>query len=128
MRLKKFLVISLSLLLINLGGCSLFKPKEIIVKEYVYPNIVTVSSPKKVSFKPISFSVITEETIDEYIEKNIKENGELIFIAFTVKDYENLSYNFADMYRYIKQQKDIINYYENVINNHKESLSGEEND
>tara|TARA_B100002019_G_scaffold289794_1_gene306148 strand:- start:823 stop:948 length:126 start_codon:yes stop_codon:yes gene_type:complete len=32
-----------------------------------------------------------------------------------VKDYENLSLNFAELRRYIEQQKQIIIYYENAV-------------
>jgi hypothetical protein len=35
-------------------------------------------------------------------------------VAFSVKDYENLSLNIAELRRYIGQQKEIIIYYENA--------------
>ena len=42
-------------------------------------------------------------------------NGNRAFIAFSVKDYENLSLNIAELRRYIKQQGEIILYYEEAV-------------
>jgi hypothetical protein len=39
----------------------------------------------------------------------------LAYIAISVKDYENLSLNFAELKRYIEQQKQIIVYYEEAV-------------
>ena len=44
-----------------------------------------------------------------------KKNGGDSYIALSVKDYENLSLNFAELRRYIEQQKQIIVYYENAV-------------
>jgi len=43
------------------------------------------------------------------------KNGEVAYIAISVKDYENLSLNFAELRRYIEQQKEIIVYYEEAV-------------
>ena len=43
------------------------------------------------------------------------KNGPDAYIAISVKDYENLSLNFAELRRYIEQQKEIIVYYENAV-------------
>ena len=44
-----------------------------------------------------------------------KKNGGDSYIALSVKDYENLSLNFAELRRYIEQQKQIIIYDENAV-------------
>ena len=38
--------------------------------------------------------------------------GELAYVALSMKDYENLAINIAEMRRYLNQQKEIIVYYE----------------
>lgn len=43
------------------------------------------------------------------------KNGSDAYIAISVKDYENLSLNFAELRRYIEQQKQIIVYYEDAV-------------
>ena len=45
---------------------------------------------------------------------NLK-NGADSYIAISVKDYENLAKNFAELRRYIEQQKQIILYYEEAV-------------
>ena len=46
-----------------------------------------------------------------------EEHGELAYVVLSMKDYENLAINIADLRRYIEQQTEIIVYYEiKVIN------------
>ena len=47
--------------------------------------------------------------------KNLKKNGGDSYVAISIKDYENLSDNFAELKRYIEQQKAIIVYYEKAV-------------
>jgi len=39
----------------------------------------------------------------------------LAFVALSVKDYENLALNVAELRRFINQQKEIIIYYEEAM-------------
>ena len=41
--------------------------------------------------------------------------GDLAFVALSMKDYENLALNIADIKRYLEQQKEIILYYEKAV-------------
>ena len=43
------------------------------------------------------------------------KNGGDSYVAISVKDYENLAKNFAELRRYIEQQKSIILYYEKAV-------------
>ena len=51
--------------------------------------------------------VVTEDNFAEFKEKFQKENS--------VKDYETLAINIAEIKRYIEQQKQIIIYYEEAV-------------
>ena len=51
----------------------------------------------------------------EFVAAYAKKNGADSYIALSVKDYENLALNFAELRRYIEQQKQIILYYENAV-------------
>ena len=125
MRLQKSLKISSLLLLsIAISGCSLVRdPEEKIVVQnnMVEKRIPLQSSPKPVTLGSPTFYVVTQENFDEFLEKYTKEEGEpWVFYATSVRSYETLSLNVAEIRRYIEQQKSIIIYYENAITGKKE--------
>ena len=41
--------------------------------------------------------------------------GELAFVALSMRDYELLALNIAEIRRYLNQQKEIIVYYEKAV-------------
>jgi len=59
--------------------------------------------------------VVTEENYEEFVQEFQAKNGKTAWIGISVKDYENLSLNFAELRRYIEQQKEIIVYYEEAV-------------
>tara|TARA_Y100000296_G_C5069954_1_gene204381 strand:+ start:290 stop:517 length:228 start_codon:yes stop_codon:yes gene_type:complete len=60
--------------------------------------------------------VVTEENFKEFKEKFQKENGDpLVAYVLSVRDYETLAINMAEIKRYIEQQKQIIIYYEKAV-------------
>lgn len=63
----------------------------------------------------ISFKVVTSENIEEFKTEFEKENGALVFYAMTVRDYESMAMNLAELRRYLLQQKEVIVYYEKQI-------------
>ena len=46
--------------------------------------------------------------------------GDLAFVALSMKDYENLALNIADIRRYLDQQEEIIVYYEKAVTEDKQ--------
>lgn len=42
-------------------------------------------------------------------------DGQIALIALTVRGYENLALNISELERYIRQQKEVIVYYEDAI-------------
>lgn len=63
----------------------------------------------------VKIYVVTKENIDQFEQDFAKKNGSLVYIAISIKDYENLSLNFAELRRYIEQQQQIIVYYEEAV-------------
>ena len=61
------------------------------------------------------YVVSPSENYEQFVKEFSKKNGTDSFIAISVKDYENLSKNFAELRRYIDQQKQIILYYEEAV-------------
>ena len=119
MGLKNYLTVSsLLLLTLLLSSCGyLRKPeKEIVVKTVEVQKIVPIQpQPKPVDMIDVKFYVVTEENYEEFKEKFMKTNNDYVFYAVSVHDYENLAFNMAELYRYIRQQKEIIIYYEKAV-------------
>ena len=42
-------------------------------------------------------------------------HGELAYVALSMRDYENLALNIAELRRYLNQQTQIIVYYEDAV-------------
>ena len=122
MHLKKCLKVS-SLLLLSLviSGCSSWSwPKltqiEVQTVE-VERNIPTQNRPQPIRMNTnMKWWVVTEENFKEFKEKFQKENGDpLVAYVLSVRDYETLALNMAEIKRYIEQQKEIIIYYEEAV-------------
>ena len=75
--------------------------------------------PKQVQLNNVKVWVVSKENYDKFVKEYAKKNGSDSYIALSVKDYENLSLNFAELRRYIEQQKQIIIYYENAVRQEK---------
>ena len=79
-------------------------------------QIPTVPHPKQVQMNEIKIYVVSpSENFEEFKKEFEAKNGADSYIAISVKDYENLSKNFAELRRYIDQQKQIILYYEEAV-------------
>ena len=63
----------------------------------------------------VKIYVVSKLNYKDFIKAYEKKNGADSYIAISVKDYENLALNFAELRRYIEQQKQIIIYYENAL-------------
>lgn len=127
------MILSLSLVLLLTSGCSLLslKPeKEVVtVTKIMERNIPTVPHPKPVQLNDIKIYVVSpSENFEEFKAEFEAKNGADSYIAISVKDYENLSKNFAELRRYIEQQKQIILYYEEAVKAPPVEKEGENND
>ena len=118
MRLINYgMILSLSLALILTSGCSLLRPepKIVTVTNTVKTTVPIVAQPKAVQLNDVKIYVVSKENYEEFVKEFEAKNGADAYIAISVKDYENLSLNFAELRRYIEQQKQIIIYYENAV-------------
>jgi hypothetical protein len=102
-----------------LSSCGLVRtpePEIITLTETVPVIIPKAFPPKPMNLSPIRIYVVSEEeNIDEFKENFMKIHGEVVFVAISIKDYENMSLNIAEMKRYIDQQNDVILYYESAL-------------
>ena len=112
-----------------LSSCSSIipEPKIVTVTEIIERTIPTVPHPKQLIMNDIKIYVVSpSENFEQFIEEFKKKNGADSYIAISVKDYENLSKNFAELRRYIEQQKQIIIYYEKAVTNEPSKISSGE--
>lgn len=112
MRLTNYLMI-LPLLLAT--SCGII-PREIeVIETAIKTPIIFQEAPKAVETYPINFKVINENNLEQFLAEIRSLEGEVVFIALDVRDYEKLALNTQDLVRYIKQQKEIIIYYETLL-------------
>lgn len=78
-------------------------------------TVPTVTRPKPINLTDTRIYVVNEQNIDEFLLEFEAVNGNRAFIALSIKDYENLSLNIAELRRYINQQGEIILYYEEAV-------------
>jgi hypothetical protein len=99
------------------SGCSLWPSlKKISVQTVEAKRIIPLqNSPRPVDMNNMHFWIVTEQNFEEFKTKFTKKNGSFLFYSISVRDYENLALNMAEIKRYIEQQKEIIVYYENAI-------------
>ena len=113
--------VSLSLLLVTillLSSCTSIRqePEVVTVTKLIERNVPTVAHPKSVNLNDIKIYVVSpSENFEEFKKEFESKNGADSYIAISIKDYENLSKNFAELRRYIEQQKKIIVYYEEAV-------------
>ena len=89
-------------------------PVEIKTVE-VERKIPTQTRPRHVKMNDVYFYVVTADTFENFKKRFKKENGDLLFYALSVRDYENIALNMADIKRFIDQQQQIIVYYEKAV-------------
>jgi len=70
---------------------------------------------KPISLNDVQVYVVSEKNLDQFLAKMVEQDGQLAIIALTVRGYENLSLNVSELERYIRQQKEVIVYYEEAI-------------
>ena len=84
-------------------------------------QIATVARPKPIQLSDVRVFVVTKENFAEFEAEFVEQYGELAFVALSMRDYENLAMNIADIKRYVNQQGEIIIYYENAVKDEDES-------
>ena len=118
MVLKNYLkVLSLLLLCLAISSCSSWpKLKQIEIKTVQVERVIpTQNRPRPINMNNIKFYVVTSENFEDFKQRYEEDNGTFLFYALSVRDYETLAINMAEIKRYIEQQKQIIIYYEKAV-------------
>ena len=103
--------------LLFLSGCTslMQEPQVKVVTQVQKTKIPTVARPKSVQLSDTRVFVVTKDNYDEFVKEFTELYGELAFVALSMKDYENLALNIAEIKRYLQQQSEIIVYYEKAV-------------
>lgn len=102
--------------LLFLTGCSSFREPEIkVVTQIEKTTVPTVARPKPIDLVDTRVYVVTKDNYESFVKEFTEEHGELAYVVLSMKDYENLAINIADLRRYIEQQTEIIVYYEEAV-------------
>ena len=114
---KNSLALILLPLLLLSSGCSTWNPlKTIEIKTVEVDRVIpTQNRPRPVKMNDIYFYVVTEQNFEDFKKRFVKENGDLVGYVLSVRDYETLALNMAELKRYLIQQKEIIVYYEKAV-------------
>ena len=103
-------------ILLFLTGCTAFREPEIkVVTQIEKTTVPTVARPKPIDLVDTRVYVVTKDNYESFVKEFTEEHGELAYVVLSMKDYENLAINIADLRRYIEQQTEIIVYYENAV-------------
>ena len=109
-------------ILLFLTGCSSFREPEIkVVTQIEKTTVPTVARPKPIDLVDTRVYVVTKDNYESFVKEFTEEHGELAYVVLSMKDYENLAINIADLRRYIEQQTEIIVYYENAVKPEEEA-------
>ena len=84
-------------------------------------QIPVVARPKPLQLVDTRVRVVTKDTLEQFLIDYEKQYGQVAFVVLSMKDYENLALNIADLRRYINQQTEIIVYYEDAVTEEEEN-------
>tara|TARA_B100000963_G_scaffold85230_1_gene72890 strand:- start:7705 stop:8040 length:336 start_codon:yes stop_codon:yes gene_type:complete len=108
------------------SNCSLLPTKTLEVSaKPIERTIVQPIMPREINLKEVRWLTITPENFEEQFKVIEEQEGELVFLAMTIPDYELMAYNMQELKRYITELKDVVVYYRKVTT---EDISAKQTD
>mgnify|MGYP006408804111 FL=1 len=101
-------------LLLSSGACSSIKDVLEVKTVEIERNIPIQKRPRPLSLNDVHFYVVTPDTRQNFETRFEKQNGGLVYYALSVRNYEDLGLNFAEVIRYIRQAQATLQFYENA--------------
>jgi hypothetical protein len=96
-------------------SCSLLPTKNIEVQtKSIDRKIIQPVMPREIDLREVKWLTITPENFEEQFAIIEEQEGELVFLAMTIPDYELMAYNMQEIKRYITELKDVVVYYRTV--------------
>lgn len=102
-------------ILMMVSSCSLLPTRTIEVSaKPMERQIVQPIMPREIELTNPSWIVVTPDNWEDQLAKIEEQEGELVFLAMTVPDYEVMALNMKELQRYITELKDVVVYYRKV--------------
>ena len=90
------------------------------------PQIRIVSRPSPIKMKNSDIIVVTENNLEEVINRVKNTQGEFVLYAMTAQSFESLALNFEQIKQFIETQNQIILYYEKAVKKEPDNTIVEE--
>jgi len=102
-------------------SCSLIPSKQIeVTAKPLERTIVQPVMPREIDLKEPMWIVITPNNWEDQLAQIEEQEGELVFLAMTIPDYEIMAYNMQEMKRYLNELKEVVVYYRTVTTSKEE--------
>jgi hypothetical protein len=100
------------------SNCSLLPTKQIeISAKPIERTIIQPVLPREIDLKEPYWYVVSEKNLDEFLARVEKDQGQVVFFAMSVPDYELMAYNMQELKRYVRELKEVVIYYRKVTEN-----------
>jgi len=97
------------------SSCSLLSTKQIeVTAKPMERTFVQPVMPREINLGVPQWIVVTPDNWEQQLERIKSQEGEVLFLAMTVPDYEVMSVNMKELKRYITELKDVVVYYKEV--------------
>ena len=108
--------------LMMVSNCSLIPTKQIeISAKPIERTIIQPVLPREIDLKEPYWYVVSEKNLDEFLARVEKDQGQVVFFAMSVPDYELMAYNTQELKRYIRELKEVVIYYREVTTNENDT-------
>jgi hypothetical protein len=97
------------------SSCSLLPTKTLEVSaKPIERKIIQPILPREIDLKEPYWYVVSDKNLDEFLSRVEKDQGQVVFFAMSVPDYELMAYNTQELKRYINELKEVVIYYRKV--------------
>ena len=76
--------------------------------------------PREIDLKDPHWYVVSSKNLDEFLKQIEKDQGQVVFVAMSISDYELMAYNMQELKRYMNEVKEVVVYYRKVTTKQKE--------
>ena len=77
--------------------------------------------PREIDLKSVKWLTVTPDNWEEQLKIIEEQEGELVFLALSIPDYELMAYNMQELKRYITELKDVVVYYRKVTTHQEDA-------
>ena len=101
------------------SNCSLIPSRQQVevISKPIDRTFAQPVMPREIDLKEPYWFVVSDKNIEEFLVRVEKEQGQVVFFAMSVPDYELMAYNMQELKRYINELKEVVIYYREVTTN-----------